>query len=129
MSIAVVQGASGGLGRGLATHILRNTSLKVYALTHQSSTTDLQRHLESESGVTDLKDRLTIIGDVDLSQEDGIGRSASIVRDREGKASVRMIACLAGIVSCCHAISANELTWHTMDWDGMAFWVTVIYNY
>lgn len=98
MSAAIIQGASGGLGRGLAAHILRNTSLKVYALTHQSSTTDLQRHLEQEG--KDAKDRLAVIGDIDLAHEDGLEKAAKTVEDREGKASVRLIACLAGIVRC-----------------------------
>lgn len=97
MSVAIIQGASGGLGRGLAAHILRNTSMKVYALTHQSSTTDLQRHLESEG--KDVKDRLSVIGGVDLAEENGLEKAAGTVREREGKASVRLIACLAGIVS------------------------------
>lgn len=109
MSVAVIQGASGGLGRGLAAHILRNTNLKVYALTHQSSTTDLERHLESEAG--DVKDRLSVIGGVDLSQEDGLQKAAETVKEREGKASVRLIACLAGIVSSptVHLASTTDL--------------------
>lgn len=98
MSVAVIQGASGGLGRGLAAHILRNTSMKVYALTHQSSTTDLKRYLESESDGKGLKDRLSVIGDVDLAEENGLEKAAGMVREREGKGSVRLIACLAGIV-------------------------------
>lgn len=97
MSVAIIQGASGGLGRGLAAHVLRNTSLKVYALTHQSSSTDLQRHLEAEG--KDAKDRLSVMSSIDLTQEDGLERAAKAIQDREGKASVRLIACLAGIVS------------------------------
>ena len=99
MSVAVIQGASGGLGRGLAAHILRNTSMKVYALTHQSSTTDLERYLESESEGKDIKGRLSVIGDVDLAEENGLEKAAGMVKEREGKGSVRLIACLAGIVS------------------------------
>lgn len=102
MSVAIIQGASGGLGRGLASHILRNTSLKVYALTHQSSTTDLERHLESEGKGKGASERLSVIGNIDLTQEDGLEKAAHTVRNREGKASVRLIACLAGIVSISH---------------------------
>jgi len=97
MSIAVIQGASGGLGLGLASHILRHTSMKVYALTHQSSTTDLQRHLEQAGD--GAKDRLSVIGGVDLTQEESLAGVAKTLQEREGKASIRLIACLAGIVS------------------------------
>lgn len=97
MSIAVIQGASGGLGLNLAAHILRHTSLKVYALTHQSSTTDLQRHLEQSSD-SNLKDRLTVLGGIDNTQEDSLSKASKTLEEREGKASVRLIACLAGIV-------------------------------
>jgi len=97
MSIAVIQGASGGLGLNLAAHILRHTSLKVYALTHQSSTTDLQRHLEQSSD-SNLKDRLTVLGGIDNTQEESLSKASKTLEEREGKASVRLIACLAGIV-------------------------------
>jgi NAD(P)-dependent dehydrogenase (short-subunit alcohol dehydrogenase family) len=97
MSIAVIQGASGGLGLNLAAHILRHTSLKVYALTHQSSTTDLQRHLEQSSD-SNLKDRLTVLGGIDNTQEESLAKASKTLEEREGKASVRLIACLAGIV-------------------------------
>jgi len=102
MSVAVIQGASGGLGLNLASHILRHTSMKVYALTHQSSTTDLQRHLE-ESSDSSVKDRLTVLGGVDNTQEDALSKAAKTLEEREGKASIRLIACLAGIVCTSHS--------------------------
>ena len=97
MSIAVIQGASGGLGLNLASHILRHTSLKVYALTHQGSTTDLERHLEQAAG--NHQDRLTVLGGIDNTQEESLSKAANTLEEREGKASVRLIACLACIVS------------------------------
>lgn len=108
MSIAVIQGASGGLGLNLAAHILRHTSLKVYALTHQSSTTDLQRHLEESSDSNSVKDRLTVLGEIDNTQEDALSKAAKMLEEREGKAAVRLIACLAGIV-CPHVRQLIEL--------------------
>jgi NAD(P)-dependent dehydrogenase (short-subunit alcohol dehydrogenase family) len=98
MSIAVIQGASGGLGLNLAAHILRHTSMKVYALTHQNSTTDLERHLEQSSESNQIKDRLTVLGGIDNTQEDTLSKASKTIEEREGKASVRLIACLAGIV-------------------------------
>jgi hypothetical protein len=72
--------------------------MKVYALTHQTSTTDLQRDLE-QSGQNNAKDRLTVLGGVDNTQEEGLEKAAKTLEEREGKASVRLVACLAGIVS------------------------------
>jgi len=105
MSVAIIQGASGGLGLNLAAHILRHTSLKVYALTHQSSTTDLQRHLEQSD--SNLKDRLTVLGGIDNTAEDTLSKAAKTLEEREGKASVRLIACLAGIV--CPPLISNSI--------------------
>jgi NAD(P)-dependent dehydrogenase (short-subunit alcohol dehydrogenase family) len=105
MSIAVIQGASGGLGLNLASHILRRTSLKVYALTHQGSTTNLERHLEQAGGSNNVKDRLTVLGGIDNTQEEALSKAAKTLEEREGKSSVRLIACLAGIV--CHLFKST----------------------
>jgi hypothetical protein len=70
--------------------------MKVYALTHKNSTTDLQRHLEQVG--EGAKDRLSVLGGVDLTQEDSLTGAAKTLEEREGKASVRLVACLAGIV-------------------------------
>ena len=96
MSTAIVQGASGGLGSALAAHLLKTTSLKVYALTSRSAS-DLQTKLSE--GVEGAKERLTVIGDVDVTQEDSLARAADQVRGETGEHDVRLIACLAGIVS------------------------------
>jgi NAD(P)-dependent dehydrogenase (short-subunit alcohol dehydrogenase family) len=90
MSVAVVQGGSGGLGLALTKHLLAHTSLKVYALTHRSAK-DLAEKFNDE-------DRLTVLGDVDVREETGLEQAAKTVSSREGKDSVRLIACLAGIV-------------------------------
>ena len=90
MSVAVVQGGSGGLGLALTKHLLAHTSLKVYALTHRPAK-DLTEKF-------DAPDRLTVLGDVDVREERGLEDAASTISAREGKDSVRLIACLAGIV-------------------------------
>ena len=95
MSIAVVQGSSGGLGLALTKHLLAHTSLKVYALTHRPSR-DLEEKLADQRGGTD---RLSVIGGVDVREERTLEDVAQTVLDREGKGSVRLVACLAGIVS------------------------------
>lgn len=99
MSIAVIQGSSGGLGLALTRHILARTSLKVYALTHRKSSDLEQKVLENAPG--GISERLTVLGDVDVREERGLEDAAKTIREREGKGSVRLIACLAGIV--CHA--------------------------
>jgi NAD(P)-dependent dehydrogenase (short-subunit alcohol dehydrogenase family) len=96
MSVAVIQGTSGGIGLPLAQHILKNTSLKLYALTHRSSARDIEDQLSST--IKDAKNRLTVLTDIDVRKESTLERAANIVKEREGKGSVRLIACLAGIV-------------------------------
>jgi NAD(P)-dependent dehydrogenase (short-subunit alcohol dehydrogenase family) len=95
MSVAIVQGSSGGLGLALTKHLLAHTSLKVYALTHRPSR-DLKEKLTDQPGSAD---RLSVLGDVDVREERTLEDVAKTVLEREGKGSVRLIACLAGIVS------------------------------
>lgn len=96
MSIAVIQGASGGLGLNLTRHILANTSLKVYALTHRSSS-DVEKKILSNAP-SGISDRLSVLGEVDVREERGLEDVASTIKEREGKGSIRLVACLAGIV-------------------------------
>ena len=97
MSVAVVQGSSGGLGLALTRHLLARTSLKVYALTHRKSS-DLKDKI-LQNAPSDVSDRLNVVGDVDVREERGLEDTAKQIKDREGKGSVRLVACLAGIVS------------------------------
>jgi NAD(P)-dependent dehydrogenase (short-subunit alcohol dehydrogenase family) len=101
MSIAVIQGCSGGLGKALTSHLLKNTSLKVYALTHRSGSaaSDLESHFLEGEVAGDGKSRLSVVEGVDVGEEDGLRRAAEMVEEREGKGTVRLIACMAGIVS------------------------------
>ena len=92
MSVAVIQGASGGLGLALAKRLLTHTSLKVYALTHRQSHADLTERLGGES------ERLTVLDGVDVQDETSLESAAGVVKSREGKGSVRLVACLAGVV-------------------------------
>ena len=92
MSVAVIQGASGGVGLALTKHLLSATSLKVYALTHGKSSSELIDRLGGES------DRLTVLDGVDVQEERSLEAAASTVRQREGSGNVRLVACLAGTV-------------------------------
>jgi NAD(P)-dependent dehydrogenase (short-subunit alcohol dehydrogenase family) len=90
MSVAIIQGASGGQGLALTAHILKHTSLRVYALTHGKG--------DSIRSSTEKSDRLTVIDGVDVREERALENAAKTVREREGKAAVRLIACLGGVV-------------------------------
>ena len=92
MSIAVVQGASGGLGAALTKHLLSSTSFKVYALTHRQSAKELSERIGGST------DRLTVLEGVDVQEEGSLEKAARTVKEQEGKASVRLVACLAGMV-------------------------------
>ncbi|WWC60200.1 uncharacterized protein I303_102766 [Kwoniella dejecticola CBS 10117] len=116
MSVAIIQGASGSLGFALARHILRNTGLKVYALTHRPSNTeaDLSEKLLEDLSDRDRKgkgkDSLTVVGDVDLKDEEGLSKAARMVKEREGVDTVRLVACMAGILHPEKSLSAIDLS-------------------
>ncbi|WVQ94645.1 hypothetical protein IAU59_001725 [Kwoniella sp. CBS 9459] len=109
MSVAVIQGASGALGLALSRHILRHTNLKVYALTHKPTSTEkeLTEKISEASRGTELN-RLSVLGGVDVREEGGLERAASVVRDRQGKDQVRLIACMAGILHTEKSLSAID---------------------
>ncbi|RXK41322.1 hypothetical protein M231_01472 [Tremella mesenterica] len=103
MSVAIVQGSAGGLGLALTTHLLRHTSLKVYALTHGSAS-DLESklsHLPAE--------RVKVIGKVDVTEESSLQKAAEQVREETGANQVRLIACLAGILQPEKSLSAIDI--------------------
>ncbi|WVR03887.1 hypothetical protein IAU60_000886 [Kwoniella sp. DSM 27419] len=110
MSVAVIQGASGGLGRSLAAHILRHTNLKVYALTHrsQSSESDLRGAIGDQLG-EQAKSRLSVMGEVDVRDEQGLENAAKQVKEREGAGTVRLIASMAGILHPEKSLSGIDL--------------------
>ena len=94
MSTAVIQGSSGGLGCAFAQHVLKNTGLKIYALTHRSA-----KELEERLG--GKHDRLTVVDGIDVREEGSLEKAAGLVKEREGKEDIRLIACFAGIVGHC----------------------------
>ncbi|WWC97042.1 hypothetical protein V866_003919 [Kwoniella sp. B9012] len=100
MSIAIIQGSSGSLGSALTRYILENTNLSVYALTHRprSAEGDLSCKLLEGDIKGKGKERLSVVGEVDIRNEDGLARAAEIVRGREGEGRVRLIACMAGML-------------------------------
>ncbi|WRT65625.1 uncharacterized protein IL334_002570 [Kwoniella shivajii] len=108
MSVAVIQGSSGALGLALSRHILRHTDLSVYALTHRSSSqeSDVLRD-EILDGSNKGKERLNVIGDVDITNEEGLSRAAELVKGREGD-RVRLVACMAGILTPEKSLSAID---------------------
>ncbi|WVF66970.1 hypothetical protein IAT40_001713 [Kwoniella sp. CBS 6097] len=112
MSVAVIQGASGALGLALSRHILQHTNLKVYALTHKSTSAEneLFANICGDLDPSKGRDRLAVFGDVDVREEAGLERAASIVAEREGKAQVRLIACMAGILHTEKSLSAIDPT-------------------
>ncbi|WVQ74555.1 hypothetical protein IAR50_004156 [Cryptococcus sp. DSM 104548] len=116
MSVAVIQGASGGLGASLTRHILRHTNLSVYALTHQPSSAKLKDTIldslpsgERGKGRMSTLERLTVVDNVDVREEDGLERAGGLVKEREGGGSVRLVVCLAGILKAEKSLAAIDL--------------------
>ncbi|WWC87783.1 uncharacterized protein L201_002675 [Kwoniella dendrophila CBS 6074] len=109
MSVAIIQGASGSIGFALAQHILRHTNLSVYALTHQpkSQETELSERIFQGSNIKD-KERLSVLGEIDISEERGLQDAAKLVEEREGKDKVRLITCMAGILHAEKSLSSID---------------------
>ncbi|WVO13256.1 hypothetical protein L204_100869 [Cryptococcus depauperatus] len=107
MSVAIIQGASGGLGVALTRHFLQHTNLKIYALTHQAASSQL---VDVASPGTrpgrSINDRLTVVEKVDVREESGLERAAEMVKSREGNGVVRAIVCLAGVLHPEKSLSA-----------------------
>ncbi|KAJ9125414.1 hypothetical protein QFC22_000374 [Naganishia vaughanmartiniae] len=95
MSIAVVQGATGGLGLPLTRYILKHTSLSVVALTSKTSSRIQDDILSDiEGGFSDaMRKRLTVVPNVDLLKEQSVEAAA---RQIEGEKALRLLVCLAG---------------------------------
>ncbi len=102
MSVAIIQGASGGQGLALTAHILKHTFLRVYALTHGKG--------DSIRSSLEKSDRLTVIDGVDVREERALEDAANTVKEREGKAAVRLIACLGGVVCLDIPLTGSVLT-------------------
>lgn len=68
--------------------------------THSSSFNPGVREslLSEASNIKHDSERLTVISNVDVREEDGLRRGAEMIRSKEGSGSVRVIVCLAGIV-------------------------------
>ncbi|WWD16574.1 hypothetical protein CI109_101002 [Kwoniella shandongensis] len=107
MSVAIVQGCSSGLGLALTQHILRHTNLTVYALTHQSTSSEFRDRIAVNVGKG--KERLTVLSGVDVREERGLEKAAETVKEREGKGSVRLVACLAGVLHAEKSLGAIDL--------------------
>lgn len=93
MSLAIVQGASGSIGSALAREILSRSSLQVVATSRNPSSA---RRAILDGGGLD-ESRLTVL-EVDLLEEGTIERAAKEVEERWGKASVRLLMNVSGIV-------------------------------
>jgi NAD(P)-dependent dehydrogenase (short-subunit alcohol dehydrogenase family) len=105
MSIAIIQGCSGGLGKALTSHLLKNTSLKVYALTHRSGSaaSDLESHFLEGEVAGDGKSRLSVVEGVDVGEEDGLRRAAEMAYSVYGWYCERLleIALWGWVGGCC----------------------------
>lgn len=98
MATAIIQGSSSGLGQELAKYLLNNTALSVVALTHRKGL-DVRNAILSDSSGSNHPDRLTVIDGVDVTEEQGLEKAAKRIEEQGSKGNVRLIACLAGVVS------------------------------
>lgn len=92
-SVAVIQGGGGAIGAQFARTLLRNSSLHVVAT---SRDTNAAKRLILEGGGVD-ESRLTLLP-MDVMDERTIERAAKDVEERYGKASLRMLVNVSGVV-------------------------------
>ncbi|KAL7415486.1 hypothetical protein BDY24DRAFT_409115 [Mrakia frigida] len=96
MSVAVLYGASSGIGLHLARHILSTTSLEVVALSSRAP----KHTTEAILGGGGNKERLSVFEVDGLKDTDrGMEKAAEEIKKRWGeKGSVRMVVCSAGVL-------------------------------
>lgn len=93
MSIAVVQGAGGSIGREFARQLLQRTSLNVVATSRNPDST--KDAILSAGGLD--KERLTVLK-LDVLEEKTIEEAAKEVKHRFGAASLRLLLNVSGVV-------------------------------
>lgn len=109
MSVALVNGASGGIGTQFVRHLLRGTQLAVVATSRKGA--DAKSELLKD-GLDKHSDRLTCL-EMDVTKEDSIAEAAKSFQNKHGKGSLRLMLNLPGIVSGNLSLYTNALHTHT----------------
>lgn len=98
MSVALVNGASGGIGSQFVRHLLRDTNMAVVATS--------RRGADAKAGLLEgakldhrAQDRLTCL-EIDVLQEDSIAEAAKAYQKQFGKGTLRLMLNAPGIASC-----------------------------
>lgn len=96
-SVAVIQGASGGLGKAFVSQLLRTTQLHVVATTRDPSALETAMREHYPDLTEPDRARLHIL-EMDVREESTIERAAKKVESDWGKGSLRMLVNVSGVV-------------------------------
>lgn len=106
-SVAVIQGANGALGSAFIRNLLRTTSLHVVGTSRNPA--EVRSRIEDE--VEDFDEtRLTMLP-MDLLDEMSIAAAAKSVEDKFGKASLRLLLNVSGVVSLDRSRTRRRSLW------------------
>lgn len=96
-SVAVIQGANGALGRSFVQHLLKSTNLNVVATSRNID--EARSNILSSGDLSPGLDesRLTMI-EMDLLDESSIAAAAKQVESQFGKASLKLLLNVSGVV-------------------------------
>lgn len=95
-SVALIQGASGGLGKAFVQRLLSTTRLNVVATSRDP--TSLLSSLRSTYGDDLDFDRLKVLA-MDVREESTIERAAKEVANEHGKGCLKLLINVSGVVS------------------------------
>ncbi|GAA6060211.1 hypothetical protein JCM10212_002290 [Sporobolomyces blumeae] len=96
MSVAIVQGAGGGIGSQFARHLLRQTNLSIVATSRDPSSAR-RAILEGLNGDKVDESRLKVL-EVDAKHENTIEKAAEEVRKDFGEKSLRLLINASGVL-------------------------------
>ena len=96
-SVAVIQGASGGLGKAFIAHLLKTTQLNIVATSRDPiSLKSTLLDLHGQKGLA--FDRLKLL-EMDIREEETIAKAAREVEKDWGKGSLKLLLNTSGVVS------------------------------
>jgi NAD(P)-dependent dehydrogenase (short-subunit alcohol dehydrogenase family) len=95
MSVGLIQGGNGGMGKAFIKYLLLNTKLNVIATSRSPSL--LKESLELELEDIDHS-RLSIL-EMNLLNEDSIASVAKNILDNHGKANLKLLINCSGVVN------------------------------
>jgi NAD(P)-dependent dehydrogenase (short-subunit alcohol dehydrogenase family) len=110
MSVGLIQGGNGGMGKAFIKYLLLNTKLNVIATSRSPSL--LKESLELELEDIDHS-RLSIL-EMNLLNEDSIASVAKNILDNHGKANLKLLINCSGVVNLLLSLLSLRIHTHSL---------------